>query len=206
MVQSDPKRMRPCELYLVRHAVAAERGDDWPDDDKRPLTSTGVSRFREVVKGLAWFDVGLDEIYSSPLVRARQTAELLSAGMEGKPSVRTLDALSPGHEPAEVLAELATRVKRRRRTTTLPAMLRRSRYIPDRVREEVFERDGHRCTYVDPLTQRRCEATYYLQPHHLHAYAKGGSNEPENLGTLCSAHNQYEAYLEFGEEKLRRSD
>ena len=106
--------MRPCELYLVRHAVAAERGDDWPDDSKRPLTSTGVSRFREVVKGLAWFDVGLDEIYASPLVRAQQTAALLSAGMEGKPAVRTLDALAPGHEPAEVVAELAKRVKRRR--------------------------------------------------------------------------------------------
>jgi phosphohistidine phosphatase len=114
MVQSDPKRMRPCELYLVRHAVAAERGDDWPDDTKRPLTNTGVSRFREVVKGLAWFDVGLDEIYSSPLVRAQQTADLLSAGMEGKPSVRILDSLAPGHEPAQVLAELAKRVKRRR--------------------------------------------------------------------------------------------
>jgi phosphohistidine phosphatase len=106
--------MRPCELYLVRHAVAAERGDDWPDDTKRPLTTTGVSRFREVVKGLAWFDVGLDEIYSSPLVRARQTADLLSAGIEGKPPVRTLDQLAPGHEPAQVLAELAKRVKRRR--------------------------------------------------------------------------------------------
>jgi phosphohistidine phosphatase len=76
--------------------------------------SNGVSRFRDVVEGLTWFGVGLDEIYSSPLVRARQTAELLSSGIEGKPAVRTLDELSPGHEPASVLAELAKRVKRRR--------------------------------------------------------------------------------------------
>jgi phosphohistidine phosphatase len=106
--------MRPCELYLVRHGVAAERGDDWPDDSKRPLTTTGVSRFREVVHGLVWFGVGLDEIYSSPLVRARQTADLLSAGIDGRPSVRTLDELAPGHESSQVLAELAKRVKRRR--------------------------------------------------------------------------------------------
>ena len=106
--------MRPCELYLVRHALAAERGDDWPDDAKRPLTTNGVSRFREVVEGLAWFDVGLDEIYSSPLVRARQTADLLSAGIDGQPPVRTLEQLSPGHEVADVIAELAKRVKRRR--------------------------------------------------------------------------------------------
>src|SRR5689334_9138628 len=114
MVQPAPKSMRPCELYLVRHAVAAERGDDWPDDTKRPLTATGVSRFRDVVKGLAWFDVGIDEIYTSPLVRARQTADLLSAGLSDKPPVRVLDELAPGHEPARVLDELAKRVKRRR--------------------------------------------------------------------------------------------
>jgi phosphohistidine phosphatase len=106
--------MRPCELYLVRHGVAAERGDDWPDDAKRPLTATGVSRFREVVEGLVWFGVGIDEIYSSPLVRAWQTAELLSAGMSDRPAVRMLDELAPGHEPSTVLAELAKRVKRRR--------------------------------------------------------------------------------------------
>ena len=113
MVQST-KSMRPCELYLVRHGVAAERGDDWPDDTKRPLTTTGVSRFRDVVKGLVWFEVGIDEIYSSPLVRAKQTADLLSAGLKDRPAVRTLDELAPGNEPAHVLAELAKRVKRRR--------------------------------------------------------------------------------------------
>ena len=106
--------MRPCELYLVRHGVAAERGDDWPDDTKRPLTTTGVSRFREVVDGLVWFGVGLDEIYSSPLVRARQTADLLSAGIGERPPVRILDELTPGHDVARVLAELGKRVKRRR--------------------------------------------------------------------------------------------
>ena len=106
--------MRPCELYLVRHAIAAERGDEWPDDTKRPLTTDGVSRFREVVEGLVWFGVGIDEIYSSPLVRARQTADLLAAGLDPPPAVRTLDELAPGHELSQVLAELAKRVKRRR--------------------------------------------------------------------------------------------
>ena len=114
MVQPALTNMRPCELYLVRHAVAAERGDDWPDDTKRPLTAKGVSRFKEVVRGLVWLGVGLDEIYSSPLVRAKQTADLLSEGLKERTSVRTIDELSPGHEPASVLAELGKRVKRRR--------------------------------------------------------------------------------------------
>lgn len=114
MVQPESTRVRPCELYLVRHAIAAERGDDWPDDTKRPLTADGVSRFRAVVEGLVWFGVELDEIYSSPLVRARQTADLLSAGLAHRPAVRTLDELAPAYEPAQVLTALARRVKRRR--------------------------------------------------------------------------------------------
>jgi phosphohistidine phosphatase SixA len=35
--------MPPTELYLVRHAIAAERGKEWPDDTKRPLTKRGIS-------------------------------------------------------------------------------------------------------------------------------------------------------------------
>ena len=98
----------PCELYIVRHAIAADRGDDWPDDDKRPLTEKGVVRFKDGLAGLNWLDVGLDEIFSSPLVRAKQTADLLAAGISGNP------ALAPGHSPEQVMEQLAQTAKRRR--------------------------------------------------------------------------------------------
>ena len=42
--------MEPCDIYIVRHAIAAERGDEWPDDTKRPLTETGTTRFTEAVE------------------------------------------------------------------------------------------------------------------------------------------------------------
>jgi phosphohistidine phosphatase len=106
--------MPPSELYLVRHAIAAERGDEWPDDTKRPLTERGIGRFREVVSGLRALDVAIDEIFTSPLVRARQTAELIAAGIEGKPSVKILDALAPGHSATTVLTQMARAARRRR--------------------------------------------------------------------------------------------
>src|SRR4029079_1951160 len=59
----------PTELYLVRHAIAAERGSEWPDDTKRPLTERGINRFKEVVKGLRRLDITVDEVFTSPLVR-----------------------------------------------------------------------------------------------------------------------------------------
>ena len=104
----------PTELYIVRHAIAAERGSEWPDDNKRPLTERGISRFKEAVKGLRRMDVTLDEIFTSPLLRAKQTAELLAAGVEGKPSVKVLEALAPGHSSASVMTQLARVAKRRR--------------------------------------------------------------------------------------------
>jgi phosphohistidine phosphatase len=103
-----------CELYLVRHAIAADRGDEWPDDTKRPLTSRGIARFKEGVAGLLWLDMAVDEIFTSPLVRARQTANLLAAGLKAKPAVKILDALSPGHSPGSVLSELAKSAKGQR--------------------------------------------------------------------------------------------
>jgi phosphohistidine phosphatase len=106
--------MSPCELYVIRHAIAAERGPDWPDDDKRPLTEKGISRFKEGVAGLTWLDVVLDEIFTSPLVRAKQTADLLAADIPGKPQVKLLPALAPGTGPEEVMTQLAKTARRRR--------------------------------------------------------------------------------------------
>jgi phosphohistidine phosphatase SixA len=65
-------------LYLVRHAIAAERGEEWPDDTKRPLTERGIQRFREARAGLKALEVRIDEIFTSPLV-ARE-ADRRSAG------------------------------------------------------------------------------------------------------------------------------
>src|SRR5262245_7559403 len=104
----------PCELYIVRHAIAAERGDEWPDDDKRPLTEKGIVRFKDSLSGLKWLDVTLDEIFTSPLVRAKQTADLLAAAIPGKPAVKLLEVLAPGPGPEEVMKQLAHVAKRRR--------------------------------------------------------------------------------------------
>jgi phosphohistidine phosphatase len=104
----------PTQLYLIRHAIAAERGPDWPEDDKRPLTERGIARFKECVKGLTWLDLQVDEIFTSPLLRAKQTAEILAAGVSGKPAVKVLDALSPGHTATSVLAQLNKAARRRR--------------------------------------------------------------------------------------------
>jgi phosphohistidine phosphatase len=102
------------ELYLVRHAPAAERGPGWPEDEARPLTSDGAAKFRKAVEGLAALGVHIDLVLTSPLVRCRQTAEILADGIPGRPRIQPLDALAPGGGHAAVITE-ASRVAKRPR-------------------------------------------------------------------------------------------
>ncbi len=108
----------PIELYLVRHAIAAERGPNYPDDRERPLTSEGVARFKQVVEGLKSFEVKLELVLTSPLVRAQHTAELLVAGIGGKPRLEPLEALAPGGRMAQVL-EAVTKYSKRSKHVAL---------------------------------------------------------------------------------------
>ena len=96
----------PFELYLIRHGLAEERGDAWPDDNKRPLTSEGMDRMRKAARGLARLGVTIDIVLSSPLVRARQTAELLAGGLDPRPSLVNIDSLAPDGSYAAIAADL----------------------------------------------------------------------------------------------------
>lgn len=84
------------ELYLIRHGVAEDRGDAWPDDSKRPLTSRGMSRVRKEARGLSRLGVSFDVVLTSPLVRARQTAEIIVAAVEPRPHLVNAESLAPG--------------------------------------------------------------------------------------------------------------
>jgi phosphohistidine phosphatase len=91
-----------CVLYLVRHAIAAERGDKYPDDRARPLTKNGVAKMRRAARGFARIRPEIDVVLTSPLVRARHTAEILVAELARMPRLEQLEALAPGHAPADV--------------------------------------------------------------------------------------------------------
>ena len=102
------------EIYLVRHGIAEERGEAWPDDTKRPLTEEGMEGVRKAARSLARLGVTFDVVLTSPLVRTRQTAEIMAAEMAPRPAVVTVDALAPGGSSSAVLAELEKHAKRKR--------------------------------------------------------------------------------------------
>ncbi|MBN1165217.1 MAG: HNH endonuclease [Candidatus Krumholzibacteriota bacterium] len=80
---------------------------------------------------------------------------------------------------------------------------KRSRYIPASVRDEVFARDGNRCTYVSPQG-KRCNSSWNLEIDHIIPYARGGGNNLENLRLLCPRHNRMEAERVYGREFMGR--
>ena len=102
------------ELYIVRHGLAEERGEAWPDDNKRPLTPDGVSRMRKAARGLARIGVTIDIVLTSPLVRARQTAEIVAGGLEPRPSLVNIDSLAPDGSYAAIIADLEKHGRRQR--------------------------------------------------------------------------------------------
>jgi phosphohistidine phosphatase len=165
----------PTTIYLVRHAIAAERGEDWPDDDKRPLTARGVARFKEAVAGLSRLDVAVDEIFTSPLVRAKQTAGILAEGLPGKPSLKVIDALSPGHAPGSVLAQLA-RAARRRRIALVghePGLGELAAHLIGAGRALEFKKGGVCRIDVESLSSRRAGAlNWFVTPKVLRGLSK----------------------------------
>jgi len=73
------------ELYLIRHGIAQERTSDRPDSG-RSLTAKGRQKTQQVAQKLYSLGLRFDLILTSPIVRARQTAEIL---LESQLSDRT---------------------------------------------------------------------------------------------------------------------
>ncbi|HEX9046320.1 MAG TPA: phosphohistidine phosphatase SixA [Verrucomicrobiae bacterium] len=85
------------ELYLLRHGIAVEPGTAGFDNDgDRPLTSKGRRQLRKIAGNLKELDCDFDLILSSPLLRARQTAEIVADKLKLKKKLRICEALAPG--------------------------------------------------------------------------------------------------------------
>lgn len=160
-------------LYLLRHAIAVPHGaSGYEDDSMRPLTEEGRDRLRRVGSALAAMELGLDRILSSPYVRARETAEIVSEQLQieeklafsehlacgGNPEalIQDIRSLRPqagnlmlvGHEPD--LSELAS------------LLLTGSRELP-----LAFKKAGLCRLAIDDLTAGRCATLEWLLPPKL---------------------------------------
>src|SRR5947209_20193638 len=86
------------DLYLIRHGEAQPPGEGGiADDEARPLTALGQAQLPPLAGALQRLGVHLDKVVSSPLLRARQTAEGMLRHWTGPaPELPVCEAAGPG--------------------------------------------------------------------------------------------------------------
>lgn len=96
------------KILLVRHAIATDAASFAGPDRDRPLTDDGRRRFRRGALALAALVPDLALIATSPLRRARETAEILAAATDGRARLAEAGELAPDGAATAVLRRLAS--------------------------------------------------------------------------------------------------
>jgi phosphohistidine phosphatase len=95
------------KLYILRHGDAADHGDPrYPTDASRPLTPKGIKRTRQLANGLRQMDITFNVILSSPLLRAKQTAEIVARSLKLEKHLRFTPHLAPEGAYVDVIAQI----------------------------------------------------------------------------------------------------
>src|ERR1700752_467971 len=93
-------------IYILRHAIAEDSAKG--GDAKRALTDEGRKKMKDAAFGFAQLKPEIDVIFSSPLVRAIQTAEIVARAIEYSDEIETMEQLSPGYGPDAAASRVAS--------------------------------------------------------------------------------------------------
>ncbi len=151
-----------------------------------------------------------------PLGDARYKVQF-TAGAELRRKLERLQALMPGVDLAAAVdvavTEMLERIESKRfgKMRAPKARARHAngeppagaRYIPAAVRRAVFERDGHRCRFVDG-DGTRCRERDRLEFHHRHPFGHGGGHDIGNIRLMCRTHNMLLAEADYGGKTLAK--
>jgi len=97
------------EIYFFRHGDA-RAAEDWKGSDaERPLSKEGTARMEKEAAAIVLLRLPLEAILTSPLVRARQTAEILARKLRLAKGLVVEERPAPGFGTAELKRILAER-------------------------------------------------------------------------------------------------
>jgi phosphohistidine phosphatase len=85
-------------LYFFRHGLAGNQHDWKGDDRERPLTHKGKNETEISAETLTRMNLGLEQIITSPLTRARQTAAILAGPLKLKKNLQEDERLAHGFD------------------------------------------------------------------------------------------------------------
>ncbi len=95
----------PSDVFLIRHAEAVSASLELRDS-QRHLTAHGRAQARALGDRLRWHDCEPTHIWTSPLVRAVQTAELVANMVNARCVIEAQAALSPESEAGSIISAL----------------------------------------------------------------------------------------------------
>lgn len=101
------------KLYFLRHGIAEDRSADGSDAGRR-LTSEGIEEMHRVAAGIRTLDLELTVLLASPLVRARETAEIVARTLDVPGKLREEPLLASGCDVqaiAHAVEELAPKAR-----------------------------------------------------------------------------------------------
>jgi len=100
------------KLYIVRHAIAVDRGTPGIKDEDRALTEEGGDKMRQASAGLRGLGYIPELLLTSPLLRARQTADILLEELGKGIDFDITPALSPSATRQELYRVIGLHSKR----------------------------------------------------------------------------------------------
>jgi phosphohistidine phosphatase len=83
------------DLFVLRHGEAGKRSASGGNDAKRSLTAAGEKEITEIAESFKKIGIDFDVILTSPLKRAKQTADLVARQFKAQKKMRQLQELSP---------------------------------------------------------------------------------------------------------------
>lgn len=95
------------DVFILRHGKAEERSTNVASDSKRSLTEVGKKDLAEIAKGMKNLDIEFDLIISSPLNRAKETADIISEKLYKKKKIALWDELKPESDVLDTHKKLA---------------------------------------------------------------------------------------------------
>lgn len=91
------------KLYVIRHGIAGKSLDNELQDEARSLTKKGRDKIKEIAKGMKELAVEFDLVITSPLLRAKESAEIINDYCGSDHPLIVSDLLRPGSSYEELI-------------------------------------------------------------------------------------------------------
>ena len=163
------------DLYILRHGEAGKRSAT-RNDSQRSLSITGRQEMEEIAKALVKLGLEFDYVFTSPLVRCKQTTEIVMKYIKSRNSVVELNELRPEGNKLELYNKLS-----KLKPGSLTLLVGHEPYLSDLVGEAIGESNCRidlkkgglvRIRTISLQPKIRGELRWLLTPKHMKKISK----------------------------------